>query len=42
VVGTWTAHDPAAIRGLLAAGVDAITSNFPDVVAGIVRDGGRS
>ncbi|MCC7106517.1 MAG: hypothetical protein IT307_15370 [Chloroflexi bacterium] len=39
LVGTWTVNDPLTIRGLLAAGVDAITSDFPDVAARVSRSG---
>lgn len=31
-VNVWTCDDPAAIDGLLAAGVDGICTNVPDVV----------
>ena len=30
-VSVWTVDDPAAMRALVAAGVDAITSNRPDI-----------
>jgi len=37
-VGTWTADDPAEIRTLLDAGVDAIASNDPATALGVLRE----
>ena len=35
-VGTWTTSDPSTLRQLIAAGVDAVITNHPDV-AGAIR-----
>ena len=34
-VATWTTSDPATIRQLLSAGVDAVVTNHPDVARSI-------
>jgi glycerophosphoryl diester phosphodiesterase len=34
---TWTVDDEADIAAVVDAGVDSVCSNFPDVVAAVVR-----
>jgi glycerophosphoryl diester phosphodiesterase len=45
-VAPWTSSDPAVLRGLIAAGVDGIGTNHPDVLRGVLADrlggGGKS
>jgi glycerophosphoryl diester phosphodiesterase len=35
-VAPWTSSDPAVLRGLIAAGVDAIGTNHPDVLKALL------
>ncbi len=40
-VAAWASSDRAVLRGLLAAGVDAITTDHPDVLRRLVKGGRR-
>lgn len=37
-VVTWTINDPEQMRHLIAAGVDGIMSDYPDRLAGVLRE----
>ncbi len=38
-VAPWTGNDPETLRELIEAGVDAIGTNYPDVLRGLLEDG---
>jgi glycerophosphoryl diester phosphodiesterase len=38
-VAPWESSDPAVLRGLIAAGVDAIGTNAPDVLRDVLLEG---
>ena len=40
-VSTWATSEPAALRRLLAAGVDGLATNHPDVLVRLLADGER-
>jgi len=40
-VAPWATSDPGILRTLIAAGVDAIGTNHPDVLRGVLSEGGR-
>lgn len=41
LVSTWATSEPAALRRLVAAGVDGIATNHPDVLVGLLAAGGE-
>jgi len=38
-VAPWATSDPEVLRGLIAAGVDAIGTNHPDVLRRLLESG---
>lgn len=41
LVSTWTTSEPTVMRRLIRAGVDAIATNHPDLLRGVLAEGGR-